>query len=694
MNTNFDLEKKITNLFHEFENKNYELVINKIHEIINKNIKIPIIYNLLGVSYSLINEHNKAIKAYKSALELDPENEELFRNLAKSYAKVDQDDQAYDSFKKAIKIKPNNSDAYFGIGSIYLKKKKFNESILNFKLAIDNNKNFFQAYYNMAIAYSHLGNFIDSQKNYIQAIDINENYFQSYNNLAAILIKNKQTNEAIKFLKKALAIKPNYIEALTNLGVAYLDQKKFDYAIEFFNKALELNPKYVKSLSQKLYVMRKVCDWSENKFLLNNLSLINNSNIDVTPWQLLSLDDDAKIEYERAKKFGQQFIYTEFKKIYQNDKIKLAYFTSDFYEHAGMMNMEGIFKYHNKSKFEIYGFDYANPHNDDTHKRIKKYFDKFFYVKNLSDEEVRNLAKENKIDIAIHRNGYSQNSRNSLFAKKFAPLQISFLGYPGTMGAPFIDYIIGDKIVIPDEHKKYFSEKIIYLPNTYYPTYNERKISKTIYAKKNFGIDEDAFVFGSFNNSYKISVIEFSLWMKLLDKIKNSFLILLIDDEFTKKNLLREINKYSIDLKRVKFLNFINIEEHLARHKLIDLYLDTFNYNGHTSSIDALFSGVPVITKKGNSFTARVCASILNSFEMPEMITSTEDEYFKLALDIATNKEKFLKLKSSVMNNIKSSSLFKTQNYVTHLEKGFTIALKNKIRDNAIDHIIIEDKYK
>ena len=390
-----------------------------------------------------------------------------------------------------------------------------------------------------------------------------------------------------------------------------------------------------------------------------------------------------------AKKYGNQFGFEDFYSIYKNSKIKLAYFTSDFYEHAGMLNMEGIFKYHDKNKFEIYACDYGNFHNDLTHQKIKKYFDHFIYIDKLSDDEIIKIVKDFKIDIAIHRNGYSQNSRNSLFAKKIAPLQISFLGYPGTMGVKFMDYIIADKMVIPKENRQFFSEKIIYMPNTYFPTNNERKISETKYNKEYFNIPEDAFIFGSFNNSYKISSNEFAIWMKLLARIKNSYLILLVSENITKENLIKEIINYNVDPNRVKFLTFVNNDEHLARHQLIDLYLDTFNYNGHTSAVDALYTGVPVVTKKGKTFTSRVCASILNAHNMEELITKNEEEYFNLILEIATKKEKFNKLKLDLKSNLKITALFNTKKYVQNLELGYQIALENKIKQKKIQDIEI-----
>lgn len=680
MNLELEVEKKITYLIKELNLKNYKLVIDQINQLVESEYNIPIIYNLLGAAYSNINKHTEAINAYKKGLILDSFNEEILRNLGKSYSKLEDNKNAYQCFSRAIKIKPNNPDAIFGIGLLELKKNNYQKSILKFSLAIEHNGKFYQAFYNRGIAYNYLGDLIKAQYDYVEAIKINKNYYQAYNNLGSILIKNKKIEDAIKVLEIAVKIKPEYIEALTNLGVAYLDLKKNKKSLEYFDKVLAIDPFYVRAISQKLYLMRKICDWSEDNFLKRNLNLINESKVEVTPWQLLSLDDDPQAEFIRAKKYGDQFLFTDIQSKYTNSKIKLAYFSSDFYEHAGMINMEGIFQNHDKNKFEVFAFDYGHLHNDNTHKRIKKYFDHFIYIDQKSDEEVIKMLREYKIDIIIHRNGYSQNSRNSLFAKKTVPLQISFLGYPGTMGVRFIDYIIADKVVIPEKNKKYFSENIIYLPNTYYPTNNKRKISYKNFNKSNLNIHDDAFVFGTFNNSYKISSSEFAIWMELLKKIKNSNLILLVNDEATKNNLIKEIIKYNQDPNRVKFLDFINNEEHLARHQLIDLYLDTFNYNGHTSAVDALYTGTPMVTKIGSSFTARVCASILKAVNMSELITKSEEEYFNLAFKLATNKTVYKKIKEALIQNIKIQALFNTKKYVRNLEKGYQIALENKIK--------------
>ena len=218
---------------------------------------------------------------------------------------------------------------------------------------IELNPKFYQAYYNIGIVQNLLGNLYEAQTSYIRAININENYFQAFNNLGALLIKLKKNEDAINVLKRAIEIRSNYEEALTNLGVAYLDLKKYKESLIFFNKVININPNNVKAICQKLFLMRKICNWNNDKHIQQNLKTINDSSIEVTPWQLLSLDDDPKVELKRARKYGKQFGYKNRNFNYNNSKIKVAYFTPDFHEHAGMMNMEGIFKHHNKDKFEI-----------------------------------------------------------------------------------------------------------------------------------------------------------------------------------------------------------------------------------------------------------------------------------------------------------------------------------------------------
>jgi len=685
-----ELEKKIINLINIYNSRDYKSCISKANFLINQGTKAGVVYNILGAALSAINLHQDAIKAYNNAINFEPKNEEFYRNLGKSLINIKKNKEALIAFEKSVKLKSKNDDALFNIGLIHLKNNNYNESIKYFHLAIETNKNFYKAYYNLGIVYSLMGDFQLATKYYLDSIHINKEYYKAFNNLGSIYINLKQIHKAIEALNKAIGINPNYVEAITNLGVAYMEIKNFKMALNYFNKALKIKPNFSQALVQKLFILRKLSDWSEDSNLSKSLNIINQDQTLITPWQLLSLEDNPENELLRAMRYGSQFKLKNKKKlIHNNSKIRIGYFTPDFFNHAGMMNMEGLFKYYDKDKFEIIGFDYGYNNKDETHKRIKKYFDKFYYVSDLDDKKIANLSQQNCVDIAIHRNGYSQNSRTNIFSYQPALLQINFLGYPGTTGLSFIDYIVADEIVIPKKNEVFFSERIIYLPNSYYPTYAERKISNKNYNKQMFDIDNNAFVFCSFNNNYKISSKEFNIWMRLLKRTKGSYLLLLANDELTKNNLQKEAIKRKVEPNRIKFLNFTKIEDHLARHSIADLYLDTFNYNGHTSAVDALFSGVPVVTMQGNSFTARVCSSILNSFDMNNLVTNSEEEYENLAFEISQDGELLQKLKKQVMHNKIHSNLFDTKKYVMQLEKAFLLAYDNKKNKNIVENIYL-----
>ena len=353
--------------------------------------------------------------------------------------------------------------------------------------------------------------------------------------------------------------------------------------------------------------------------------------------------------------------------------------------------MEGIFKNHNKTDFEIFAFYYGDIKKDTTHEKIKKYFDRFFYVNELDDEEIYNLSIKNKIDIAIYRAGLTINARSSIFSHKVAPIQINFLGYPGTTGQDGIDYIISDRFVIPHEHEKFYSEKIIFLTDCYYPRDNNRKISQKKFTRQDYNITENSFVFGSFNNSYKITNDEFEIWMDLLNAVSNSYLILLESNENSKWNLLNEASKKNIENNRIIFLEKINFEDHLSRHSLIDLFLDSFNCNAHTSAVDALWTGLPILTKIGDSFSSRICASLLNYLNLDQLIAENKKEYFDKALEIAMNPAKYSKIKNKIIKAKLSGNYFDTKRYTFNLEKAYKKIHEMRINENKFENIFIKD---
>ena len=303
-------------------------------------------------------------------------------------------------------------------------------------------------------------------------------------------------------------------------------------------------------------------------------------------------------------------------------------------------------------------------------------FDHFMNVSTLSDKDVAELAYKIGIDIAVEFNGLMKDGRMGILAHRPAPIQINYLAYPGTMGANFYDYIIADRIVIPENQKNNYLENIIYLPNSYMPQDNKRKISDKLISRNDCGLPNKGFVFCCFNNTFKISDQEFDIWMSLLSRTEKSVLWLLKTNRWAENNLRNMARNRGIDSDRLVFADMLPVDEHLKRLSLADLFLDTFNFNAHTTASDALWSGLPVITKIGKGFAARVGGSLLTSVGLPEMITDSEEEYEALALNLARDPVKLKNIKNKLGHGLSSGPLFDTQSYTKSLERAFSMTYK------------------
>jgi protein O-GlcNAc transferase len=315
--------------------------------------------------------------------------------------------------------------------------------------------------------------------------------------------------------------------------------------------------------------------------------------------------------------------------------------------------------------------------------------DVFHDVRPMSDIQVVELARSEKLDIAVDLKGYTGNQRVRLFSYGLAPIQITYLGYPGTLGADFIDYIIADPVVIPNENRRFYSENIIYLPNTYQPNDNQRVIADKEFTREEMGLPDNGFVFCCFNNNFKISPNEFDIWMRLLGQLEDSVLWLFKSNKWAEENLRREAEARGISGDRLIFAEKLSLSEHLARHRLADLFLDTFNYNAHTTASDALWAGLPIITKLGQGFAARVAGSLLSAVGLEELITENEAEYEALALRLATTPSDLAQIKSKLAANRLTEPLFDSETYTRHLERGYQLAYEKYFNGQSPDTIFV-----
>ena len=577
--------------------------------------------------------------------------------------------------ESAITLKDDNPNYHNNIGIAYSKLKHYKNAIKSYKKAIDLKDNYLDANINLGIEYKKLNKFKSAKEYFEKANILSPNNHLIYNNMGNLCKDLEDLEGAIKLYDKSIEIKKDNIHAYNNKAEIFLLQKKFDSAIINFKKVLEYDQNFEFALGKYIHSKMHICDWENyNENITNLTNEINNGKKVIEPFVLLSLKDDLKLQLKNAKiyrtsKSLDQKINNFFVKKQKEKKIKIGYFGAEFYNHPVLQLTSDIFKNHDRQKFEIYGF-YHGRIKDKFYYNIQKNFKNFYDISKITDEEVLNLSHKIGLDIAINLTGYTADSRNEIYQKRVAPVQVSFVGYSGSMGVDFIDYIIADSYLIPKENMKYYSEKVIYMPDCFFPNQSEIKFSNKNFTKKNLRLPEKSFIFGSFNNSYKITPEIFKTWMKILYKTDESVLWLLNSNNNAVKNLSKAAEDNNIDPKRLIFADKLPYDQHLKRFEHMDLFLDTYPYNAHTTASEAIRCGVPIVTIKGESFASRVCGSLLNCIDINNLITTNLKEYENLAIKIAKNKNFY----NDLIRKIKSKNtkkLFNSKNYTKDLEQLF-----------------------
>ena len=713
-----------------YQNKEFDSSKKICIEILDNDPKNFDANNLLAAIFFQNSEYLNAIKFFKNAITINPKIPDLYNNLSIAFCQIKKFDEALASWNKAIRIKPDYAEAYFGKGNIYSIFKDYDKAIDNYYKAIQINKNFKQAYNNLGNIYflnkkfkKSLENFvlasnikpvneieINNQGNiffelrdyklalekYSYATNINPKFALGFYNIAKTYEELNQSDDAIINYQKAIQLNSNFAEAHQNLGNLYLDLEIFEKGIFNLTEALRINPG-LKNLHGTIIQSKcGMCDWStfvDDKNLLekNILMKKNTSN----PFPVISIYDSPELQRIASETYVKdEFSNYERKEIIKKNiapkKIKIGYFSSDFHNHATSHLMINLFELHDRSKFEVYAFSFGKDDNSDMRERISKAFDKFFDVRLKSEEEIAKKSRELEIDIAVDLKGYTGNNRFGIFIERCAPIQISYLGYPGTTGSPYIDYLVADKTLIPNKNKKFYSEKIIYLPNSYQVNEDKKIISKKNFTRKDFGLPDDSFVYCSFNQIYKILPEMLKIWANILTEVKNSVLWLLADNDKAKTNILSEFLKVGVNSSRVIFTKRLSLDEHFERQKLADLFLDTYPCNAHTTASDALRVGLPLLTLKGQSFASRVSTSLLKELEMEELITNNYEEYTIRAIELAKDKELINNIKVKLQKNVKSKTLFKAETFTKYLEISYQKVYELYLRDMQPDHIEVQ----
>ena len=612
-----------------------------------------------------------AQEIYLQLLKKNSNNSNLLFLLGTTYVQQKDYQKGKEYLNISIKINSNFAESYNSRGVIFAEEGEYQNAIKDYDKALSLKQDYFDANLNKAVALRNISEFNESIKHFEICIRLRPNDFKIYNNLGNLCKNLKKYNTAKKYYTESIRLNKNNAEAYNNRGeLLQLHFNEFEKAIQDFDNALKINKDldYVKG--KKLHAKMSLHDWKNYN---EELRIINDeikNKKTIYPFAHMSLIDNP----------GQQKIITELyldnnrsipsKKIIKsiNNKIIIGYFSAEFHNHAVMHLMLDVFKNHNKSEFKIYGFS-IGPTKDEWTEKVKRYFDEFIDVSDMSDTEIKSISKKLKLDIAINLTGHTFNARNSIFFNQIAPKQVNYLGYPGTMGSKFYDYIIADKIVIPEENRKYFSEEVIYLPNCYQANQEKIEISSKNLNKKAFGLPKDKFIFGCFNNGYKITPFIFKSWMNILKRCENSILWLLQENRLAKLNLWEEAKKLGVNKDRILFAERLPVKEHLKRVEFIDLFLDTFPYNAHTTASEAIRAGVPILTLKGKSFPSRVASSILTNAGLENLIVSNLEDYETKAISLAKNYKEIESLKKHLAQDKNISKLFDNKAFTKDLEK-------------------------
>ncbi|SEH04844.1 Uncharacterised protein [Candidatus Venteria ishoeyi] len=443
-------------------------------------------------------------------------------------------------------------------------------------------------------------------------------------------------------------------------------------------EALRLQPDLFKTLAMLSYNLQKICAWQEWQPLSQQLiqATAAGKDYEILPFDFMSLSDDPALQQVCTRHHAVRKI-EPFKPlspvspvIHQHGKLRIAYLSADFRKHPLSYLMAGVFELHDREHFEIIAYSIGPDDDSDIRKRIKTGFDRFEEVQALSIEQLAAQIRADKVDILVDLTGYTSHSRSAVLALRPAPVQVQYLGYPGTLGTRHVDYVIADKTIIPEKDFEFFDEKVVWMPDTYWPFDRQLAVAE-IPTRSEAGLPEQGFVWCCFNNSYKITPEIFSLWMRLLQAVPGSILWLMESNSWMVENLRSEAQNRGVDPQRLIFAPKKPLAEHLARTALADLFLDTLIYNAHTTMSDALWAGVPAITCMGKSFAARVGASLLQAAGLPELITNNLQDYENLALSLARNPDKLAAIKHQLKTNRDSCALFNTPMFVKHLETAY-----------------------
>jgi protein O-GlcNAc transferase len=586
-------------------------------------------------------------------------------------------DEAQAMFVQVLLEKPWDFVALYSMGVICQQKGEPLKALEFFDVTVKGNPQFAPNWYNRASVLQALKRSDEALENYDRALEIDPKYSEALVNRGAVLQEMSRHSEALENYQRLLEFDPDNDKALGNKGILLTEFKRYDEASATFEKLLQVNPDFDYALGLLAFSNMHACNWEGLAEMSTQISTGVRAGKPVTKTLgLLAISDSPEEHLLCSRIFSVRMCPTQEPiwkgERYRHDKIRIAYVSPDFREHPVGHLMAGIFEAHDRSRFETIAISLGIDDHGALRSRISSSFDTFIDARQKNTRDIALLMRSMEVDIAIDLAGYTADSRTGIFAYRPAPVQVNYLGYPSTLGTDYMDYILADRFVIPEEHQPYFDEKVVYLPDTYLPTDSSLKVAERTPERAEFGLPAEGFVYCSFNHAYKINPEVFDRWMHILERVPGSVLWLMKLNSSAEGNLRREAAARGIDPDRLIFATRVPlVEDHLARYRLADLFLDTTPYNAHTTASDALFVGLPVLTYLGNAFPGRVAAGLVNAIGVPELVTNSLEEYEEVAVALAHNRPRLCDLRTRLAINKETHPLFDTKRMCRGLESAY-----------------------
>ena len=633
--------------------------------------------HLSGTIAARRQRFEEADRLLSQALAVNKESAEAYSNYGNVQRARGRTADALSSYERALAIKPGFVDALNNRGGVLKELERFDQALASYDAALALKPDLAIVHFNRGGVLSSLKRHQEALASYDRALALNGGFAEALNNRGATLAALKRYDEALRSYSRALAVRPDFAEALQNRGATRTSLGRHEAASEDLERALRLNPDLPFARGTLLHSRMHNCDWrtyaQESRRVVAD---VHAGNRGAEPFMFLAISDSSQDQLRCARTWVRDQCPPSASTVwtggqYRHDRIRLAYVSSDFRSHPLGHLMAALFEQHDRARFETIAVSLGRDDHSAMRSRLEGAFDRFIDVQRQSDRDVVKLMREMEVDIAVDRNGFTTGARPGIFALRASPIQVNYLAYPGTMGADFIDYLIADEMIVPRDQQRSYAERVVYLPDSYQVNDAGRRIAERTPTRKEVGLPDRGFVFCSFNNHYKIMPQLFDIWMSMLRQVDKSVLWLIDGTATMRRNLWREAAARGIDPQRLVFAPRMATADHLARHRLADLFVDTLPYNAHTTASDALWAGLPVLTCAGTTFAGRVAASLLRAVGLPELVACSLDEYLSLALRLAKEPATLEEIRQKLVRNRAIAPLFDTDRFRRHIEAAY-----------------------